>query len=161
MMILHDLYWLAYLITADRERSIQFAIGALDLEDAANPFFKSWITTWSRKLFIARVLGCVKQEIENSAQGTPARGSSAATNLRVPEFPGSAGKAELERALLAIDIFPRCAVLLTVFEKFPVEDVAILLNADRKLVVTARAIGLVELVRNLAEAVPAAQKAAA
>ena len=57
----------------------------------------------------------------------------------------------MERALLAIDIFPRCALLLSLFENFPLEDAATLLNEDPKLVAAARTIGLVELVRNLAQ----------
>jgi len=62
----------------------------------------------------------------------------------------AAGKAELERALLKIELFPRCALLLSVFEKLAVEDVGSLLNADRESVKTATAIGLIELARNLA-----------
>jgi DNA-directed RNA polymerase specialized sigma24 family protein len=61
-----------------------------------------------------------------------------------------AGKAELERALLAIDTFPRRALLLRVFEKLAIEDIGVLLNADRESVKTATTIGLIQLARNLA-----------
>jgi hypothetical protein len=57
---------------------------------------------------------------------------------------------ELHRALLAIDVFPRCALLLTIFEKLPVKDAALLLNADERLVLRAQATALIELTRNLA-----------
>ena len=52
--------------------------------------------------------------------------------------------------MLAIDFFPRCAVLLTVFEKLSPDDTAVLLSSDRECVKTAAAIGLIELTRNLA-----------
>ena len=52
-----DLYWLGYLLTGDRERSVQAVIETLEMPDAANPFFENWMVTWSRKIFIAKVLG--------------------------------------------------------------------------------------------------------
>ena len=63
---------------------------------------------------------------------------------------GSIEKSDLERALLAIDIFPRCALLLTVFEKLSLDDATVLLGATKELLKKAREIGLYELARNLA-----------
>ena len=59
-------------------------------------------------------------------------------------------KVQLERALLAIDTFPRCAVLLSFFEGMSLDDAATLLDADRTLVRKAQLTGLRELTRNLA-----------
>ena len=59
-------------------------------------------------------------------------------------------KVRLESALLAIDAFPRCVVLLSVFEGLSLEDVAILLDSDRELIRKSQMIGLRELTRNLA-----------
>ena len=139
---LRDLYWLAYLLTGDRERSIHAVVGTLEMNDAANPFFESWMACWSRKIFIARVLGVVTPKLNVAAGQRPAKNSAS------PRF-DMAGKSELEQALLAIDQFPRCALLLTVFEKLSIEDTATLLNADPELVKAGRAIGLTELARNL------------
>jgi len=47
-------------------------------------------------------------------------------------------------------VFPRCALLLTVFERMSPEDAAVLLDVDRDLVRKARIIGLQDLTRNLA-----------
>jgi len=47
-------------------------------------------------------------------------------------------------------VFPRCALLLTVFEGMSADDTAVLLNVDRDLIRKARFIGLQELTRNLA-----------
>jgi DNA-directed RNA polymerase specialized sigma24 family protein len=57
---------------------------------------------------------------------------------------------DLERALLAIDVFPRAALLLSIFEGVPVADAAILLDAEPQLVRKAQAIGLMELTSRLA-----------
>jgi len=57
--------------------------------------------------------------------------------------------------------FPRCAILLSVFERVSIEDAAVLLDVDRELFRKAQAIGLQELTRNLAgiqEWTPSARK---
>ena len=43
-------------------------------------------------------------------------------------------KSQLERALLVIDLFPSCVLVLLVFERVSLEDAAILLESDRDLV---------------------------
>jgi len=147
-----DLYWLGYLLTGDREPSVRTAIETLEMRDAANPSFRGWMVTWARKIFIAKVLGYVTPRISGPElrmrlrrlQGEPGRACTNCINH-------AAGKAELERALLAIDEFPRCALILRVFEKLAIEDVGVLLNANREMVKTAVAIGLIELARNLGE----------
>ena len=148
-----ELLWLAYLLTGDRGTSVEAVADAMDLSDAGNPFFRNWMISWSRKLVIAKALGAVEGELAASVLRTRERRCP-----RPAERPGrgwsldrATGKAQLECALLAIDIFPRCALLLTVFEKVSLDDAASLLNADRDQVRTAKAIGLAELTWNLAQ----------
>lgn len=148
-----ELLWLAYLLTGDRASSVDAVAAAMDLDDAGNPFFRNWMISWSRKLVIAKALSVVEGEMAESAERTRRRNCP-----RPAELPGrrwsldpAAGKVELERALLAVDLFPRCAVVLTVFEKVSEEDAASLLNADRQLLRTAKAVGLAELTWNLAQ----------
>ena len=146
-----DLYWLGYLLTGDRERAVRTVIEVLDLHDAANPFFQSWMVQWSRKIFISKVIGRMVPETGPSALRTQLKRLQASTKgLGQPNLGPGAGKAELERALLAIEPFPRCAVVLSVFEKLAIPDVATLLNSDCESVKTATAIGLIQLSRNLA-----------
>ena len=125
----------------------------MDMDDTGNPFFRNWMISWSRKLVIAKALSVVEGSMAESAERTQKRNCP-----RPAEMPGrgwrldpATGKAELERALLAIDLFPRCVVLLTVFEKVSEQDAATLLNVDRQLLRTAKAIGLAELTWNLAQ----------
>jgi hypothetical protein len=147
---LADLYWVAYLLTGNRDLSVQAAEQSLEFDDVGNPFFDSWIVGWSRKLFIARILESVKPELHASMLRLRS------VRLQNPgRSPGNAsisrftGKAKLEEALLQIDIFPRCAVVLRVFEQLPLEDAAVLLDADQAVVAAAHASGLLELVGNL------------
>ena len=149
-----ELLWLAYLLTGDRDISIEVLADAMNMEDAANPFFRNWMISWSRKLVIARALGAVEGEMAVSVTRTRQRRCprGSLTPSKGWSLDPHAGKTELERALLEIDLFPRCALLLTVFEKVSTEDAASLLNADRDAVVNGKAIGLAELTRNLAAA---------
>jgi hypothetical protein len=146
-----DLYWLGYLLTGDRERSVRAVIETIEMPDAANPFFESWMITWSRKIFVGKILGYVTPKMSAAELRNRLKRLQAETGRGLKSgIDPTAGKAELERALLAIDPFPRCSLLLSVFERLATEDIGILLNADRESVKTATAIGLLELARNLA-----------
>lgn len=147
-----ELLWLAYLLTGDREMSLDVVVQAMDLEDASNPFFRNWMISWSRKLVIAKALGSLEAEMAASVERTRGRHSAHPADIPVGNWSLSdnADKTHLEEALLKVDLFPRCALLLTVFEKVSVEDAASLLNADREAVIAAKAIGLAELTWNLA-----------
>ncbi len=148
---LRHLYWLGYVLTGDQERSVRAAIETLEMPDAANQFFEEWMVTWSRKIFIAKVLRNVAPATSAPQLGARLRSlqSGAWRSLKWRIEP-PLGKPELERVLLAIDWLPRCALILSLFEKLAIEDIAILLNVDRESVKTATAIGLIEAARNLA-----------
>ena len=59
-------------------------------------------------------------------------------------------KQEFEDVVIAIDAFPRCAMLLTIFEGMSTKAASVLLNEDEALTRKAQRIGIVELTRNLA-----------
>ncbi len=148
-----ELLWLAFLLTGDREMSVDAVADATDMNDAGNPFFRNWMISWSRKLVIAKALSVVEFDMAESVRRTRERryerpAPAATENWSLD---AAADKEQLERALLAIDLFPRCALLLTVFEKVSIQDTASLLNADREAVRNAKAIGLAELTWNLAD----------
>lgn len=149
-----QLCWLACLLTSDRTRGLETTIEVLNTEDAVNPFFETWVVAWSRKLLIAKALGTVRAEMQASVIRTELRHFEYSTGmdsapLSTWSFETGTETLQLERALLAIDLFPRCALLLMVFEKLSLDDATILLNTDKELVTTAKLIGLVELARNL------------
>ena len=154
-----NLYWLAFLLTGDREASVHAAEETIESPEA-NPFFLGWMMAWSRKVIISKALGAIRQELAASA----ARMALARTPRSASPLPrnwslaASATRTELERALLAIDAFPRCVLLLLLFEGLSVDDAMQLLGADRDLVRKAQAFALQELTRNLA-AIPEAAHA--
>ena len=149
-----ELLWLVLLLTGDPTLSLETVTGTPDSHDDSSPFFREWLVTWSRKLVIARALGAVEFGMAASIRSLEARQERNSPATELPPASWSAthevSRTHLERALIAIDIFPRWVLLLTVFEKVSLDDVAVLLNADRQLVNTARTIGLMELARNVA-----------
>ena len=55
-------------------------------------------------------------------------------------LPASTTKTQIEQALLAVDLFPRAALLLAIFEGMSIADAATVLDADVTLVRKAQAI---------------------
>jgi DNA-directed RNA polymerase specialized sigma24 family protein len=147
-----DLYWLAYLLTGDRGPSLDLALEALVPPDDGSTFFSTWMLAWSRRMFIAKALGAIRGELAESARRTAfRRGGRVTLPPRNWTLDGETTKTQLEKAILAIDVFPRCVVVLSVFEGVLLQDVATLVDSDLDLVVKARAIGVRELTRDLAQ----------
>jgi DNA-directed RNA polymerase specialized sigma24 family protein len=145
-----DLYWLAFLLTGQREASVDATAEALDSAEA-NPFFSAWMLAWARKVVIAKALGAIRQELAASAlRIASARGGNTSSRPRNWSPADGASKAELERALLAIDAFPRCVLLLSLFEGLSIDDATVLLDVDRELIRKAQVFALQELTQNLA-----------
>jgi DNA-directed RNA polymerase specialized sigma24 family protein len=146
-----DLHWLAFLLTGHHEIAFDVTEQTIDLTDGRNRSFSTWMVSWSRRLVIARALAAVRQDLARSARRTTLRPTEN------PEFPppswvldAGTTKSDLERALLPIDLFPRAAVLLLVFERVPLKDAAILLDSEADLVKKAMAAGVRDLTINLA-----------
>jgi DNA-directed RNA polymerase specialized sigma24 family protein len=152
-----DLYWLAYLLTGSPDTSIDIAAEASASRDGASSsdgerqFFVGWMKAWSRRIVLSKALAAVREELAESARRTEStRGQRWPETVRGWSLPANTNKAQLEEALMKIDVFPRAALLLTIFERLPLVDAAILLDADAKLVRKAQEVGLRELTANLA-----------
>lgn len=146
-----DLYRLAFLLTGDRTWSLDVTLEALDSHDDAESFFSSWMLSWSRRLVIAKALAGIRDDLASSARRTASR---RAEKITLPSrnwiLDPNTTRVQIENALIAVDVFPRCVLLLTLFEKVSVEDAAILLDEGRDTVRKAQVIALRELTRNLA-----------
>jgi DNA-directed RNA polymerase specialized sigma24 family protein len=146
-----NLYRLAFLLTGNPGLSVDVTLEAVSSQDDANPFFSAWMLAWSRRMFIAKALAGIRNELARSAHRTASkRVEKTALPPRHWTLNRETTKVQLESGLLTIDVFPRCALLLSVFEGMSLEDVGILLNSERDLIRKARMIGLRELTRNLA-----------
>ena len=151
-----DLYWLAFLLTGSQDLSIEIAADTAVAPDSASAFFADWMRGWQRLLVIGRALTAIHNELADSARRTQlARVDCSARGSAVPPRNWSLSpdttKADLQQALLAIDPFPRAALLLLVFEGIRMADAASLLDSDPTLIRKAQAIGLRELTANLAD----------
>lgn len=145
-----DLYWLACLLTGDRTLSIEIASDAVPSDNQENPFFATWMRSWSRRIVIAKALAAIRDDLAASARRTMLAGEQQPALPYGWSLGPEMTKGGIEKALLAIDAFPRAAVLLLVFERIRLADAATLLDADANLVRKAQAIGLRELTANLA-----------
>jgi hypothetical protein len=146
-----NLYWLAFLLTGSPGLSVDVTLAAVAFQDDANPFFSVWMLAWSRRVFIAKALAWIRDALAASARRTTTRrAEKAVLPPRNWTLDLDTLKVQVESALRAIDVFPRCALLLSIFEGVSPDDVAILLNSERDLVRKAQMIGLRELTRNLA-----------
>lgn len=145
-----DLYWLAYLLTGREDVSIDIAADTA-AKDEANSFFGDWMRGWSRRIVIAKALDVIRQELAESRRRTErARVNRKEAAPKDWSLSRDATRSQIEEALLAIDVFPRAAVILSVFEGVHTADAATLLDADADLVKKAQAIGLGEFTANLA-----------
>jgi DNA-directed RNA polymerase specialized sigma24 family protein len=148
-----DLHWLAFLLTGRRDQSIDLAVETVAEFHTAQPFFAAWMEAWSRRVVIAKALTGIREELAASVHRTEfKRVHGSALPPRDWRISQGTTKSELEAALLAIDYFPRAALVLSVFENVPAPDCAVILDASPDLVKKALAIGLLELTRNLASA---------
>jgi DNA-directed RNA polymerase specialized sigma24 family protein len=149
-----DLHWLAFLLTGRRDQSIDLAVETVADFHTAQPFFTAWMEAWSRRVVIAKALTGIREELAASARRTEFRRFHGGPPLPPHDWRISQGttKSELEEALLAIDHFPRAALVLSIFEGVPAPDCAVILDASPDLVKKALTIGLLELTRNLASA---------
>jgi DNA-directed RNA polymerase specialized sigma24 family protein len=123
----------------------------MDPAQDANDFFSNWMHAWSRRMVIAEALTAVHEDLARSARHTALRRGE---NSKIPPqswtLHRQTTRPDLEQALLMIDVFPRAAVLLLVFERVPLKDAAVLLDSEPDLVRKALAVGARELTINLA-----------
>jgi hypothetical protein len=147
-----DLYRLAFLITARRDLGIELAADALAFHQTPGPSFPDCITGSARVLVMAEALMAIGGELAASARRTES--SPAEPRQPLPtawRLDPDTTSTELEQALLAIDVFPRCALLMTVYEGVSQDVAAILMDTSQELVRKAQILGLWELTRNLAK----------
>jgi hypothetical protein len=144
-----ELYSLAFLLTANADRSVDAFSRALDREEE-NPVFGNFMSAWARKLIAVEALGTIKTELKVSAQKVARMADDEIASDPKWKRRPYISQEEFEEAVVAIDAFPRCAMLLTIFEGMSIQAAAALLNEDKALTLKAQRIGIVQLTRNLA-----------
>jgi DNA-directed RNA polymerase specialized sigma24 family protein len=146
-----DFHWLAFLLTDSHDLSVEIAVEAVDAIDDSNPYFSAWMLSWARRLVIAKALAKVRDQVADSARRTESMRPGKLPSIpRDWKLDPQATKTQLQEALLAIDLFPRAALLLSMFEGMALDDAAVLLDVHPDLVRKGRAIALRQLTSNLA-----------
>src|SRR5262245_12264230 len=109
----NELYWLAFLVTGDADQSAEAFTRALDFEDGGNSTFRGFMIAWARKLVIAEAAAGIGSELRESALRLRMGDVTESNALPSPGWIGSQNitRRELEQALLALDVLPRCAVV--------------------------------------------------
>jgi hypothetical protein len=70
-------------------------------------FFEDWMRGWQRRLVIAKALTAIHDELRDSARRTQIAHARSWGTHGNWSLSSKTTKADLERALLAIDLFPR------------------------------------------------------
>src|SRR5882672_10983671 len=106
-----DLHWLAFLLTGRREPSGEMAAETVPSQDYASPQFSTWMLAWARRIVISKALSAIREELQASAQRTNSK------RISKPALPNGNWALDQsprivppERALLAIDSFPRVVI---------------------------------------------------
>jgi len=147
-----DLYWLAFLLTGCPDISVDIAADTAVSHDHSNPFFASWMRVWARKIVIGKALAAIRDQLAESARRTEvAKLDRWAALPRESTLRPNTNKTQIADALLAMDVFPRAALLLLTFEGLWISDVATLLDVHADLVKKGQAIGLRDLTTNFSQ----------
>ena len=144
-----ELYSLAFLLTGDADGGVEAFNRALELEETENGAFGQFMHSWARKLIIVEALETIRKDLQTSKERVARTPEDETTGGAKWKRRAYISREEFEEAVIAIDPFPRCAMLLTIFEGMSVQAASALLNADKKLTRKAQRIGIVELTRHL------------
>ena len=146
-----DFYWLLRVLTGYREPGAYLTVESSAPEADTGAYFSGWMRAWSRRVAMARALAVIRHDLKASARRTKSmRSTKTPVSAQEWTLPPDTPKTDLERALFSIDVFPRAALLLSVFEEMAISDAAVLLDANPELVKKAQAVGLRQLNSNLA-----------
>ncbi len=143
---------LAFIITGDWNVGVDAVVSALDAGWESDLLSKGPTFHTARRLVAAAAVSAIRPQLRESAALIAGRTEEAERWLG-PAPRMSTGRpptrADVEQALLAIDGFPRVALLLTIFEGFSIADAGRILEANDRIVRDAQVIGLLALTRQL------------
>jgi hypothetical protein len=143
-----ELYSLAYLLTGNADQSVEAFDRALNF-DEENEVFGEFMASWARKLIIGEALGTMNAQLRTSRQRVSRAPEPEPLKEGSWKRRPDIGREEFQDAVVSIDAFPRCAMLLTIFEGMSIDEASLLLNEDHAITRKAQRIGVVQLTRNL------------
>jgi DNA-directed RNA polymerase specialized sigma24 family protein len=115
---MNSLYWLAFLLTADREKAQQSFVAGFEDSVQSNRVFRSWAHSWAKRTIVHNAIHALK----------PRPGVASATHASIHEFALQfAGDFEFYR-VLALEDFERFVFVMSVLERYSDQDCALLLD---------------------------------
>jgi DNA-directed RNA polymerase specialized sigma24 family protein len=123
-----ELYQLAFLLTADREKAEPCFVSGLENSVKGNRVFKEWARSWARRAIIqcaARVINPRPMEEDSPLSSKSSRNSPAVEQGEVA-------------AILELRPFERFVYVMSVLERYSDQDCAVLLGCARQDVIAAR-----------------------
>ena len=136
--VVAGLYWLAFILTGSEDISVNVTADVLSRASGNQ-----------RRAIVIQSVAAQEGELRLASDGYRPHsdddcGSEPGAELdALPDF------FEVRDALLAIDIFARHALVLTVFEGFSARDAARCLGSNEQSICDARGDGLIALARNM------------
>jgi hypothetical protein len=145
-----DLYRTVYLLTGHSEFSLKLITDAIFSETDVELFWSAEMLTQLRRTVIGKALEAIWEELAFSACQTAVLPASHPYLPLGWSLDANTSKLQVESALLSIEVFPRCALLLTLFEGLSLADTSALLRSSEDLTAKGQVLGLWQLVSTLA-----------
>jgi DNA-directed RNA polymerase specialized sigma24 family protein len=123
-----ELYLLSFLLTANREEAEQCFISGLDDSVSGNSVFKEWARSWARRTIIQCAVRVVNPK--PMAQVAPSVSNGSRNTWPVEQ--------EEIAAVLELPPFERFVYVMSVLERYSIQDCSVLLGYPRREVVEAR-----------------------
>ena len=133
---MNRLYLLSLLLTGNQVAAEECFIQGLSDSKNSNPVFQEWAETWARRMIVQNAIQMIHP------QPTDFMSSE---KVGEPDVTQPAGIA----AILELPAFDRFAYVLSVLERHPLQECALLLNCRRDEVNTARMRALQEIVQSV------------
>jgi hypothetical protein len=143
---MNNLYLLSFLLTADREEAERcFVAGLADCVDG-NPVFKEWAKSWARRTIVNNAIRIVAPRSSPARLSASASCASyaAANENNSPRMPLQDGPFA---NVLALEDFERFVYILSILERDPDHDCAVLLGTSIQEILETR----ISAIQHLAE----------
>src|SRR5262250_715465 len=144
------LHLLAYLLTADPEKSEQCFVAGLEDSLDGNPVFRQWARSWSKRAIIKNAIKAL----------SPKPGRPSAERETGGEWTDDPEKNALIAAVTQLDTFDRFVFVMAVLESYALADCATLLGCSHLEVQAAKSRALLTLstLQSIATAAPGSRQ---
>jgi DNA-directed RNA polymerase specialized sigma24 family protein len=127
-----SLYRLSFLLTADRERAQQCFVSGFEDSVKGSPVFKEWARSWARRTIIQNAVRVINPR--PMEEHTPSSFNSRGKAMIAEQ----AEIADVLEAVLDLGPFERFVYVMSVLERYSVQDCSVLLGCAQRDVLVAR-----------------------